>query len=45
MLFYPKPVWSLSSFIKKFNAKKVNQGFNYNSGNNSVFLSVFELKN
>ena len=39
-----KPVWSLSSFIKKFNAKKVNQGFNYNSGNNSVFLSVFELK-
>ena len=39
-----KPVWSLSSFIKKFNARKVNQGFNYNSGNNSVFLSVFELK-
>ena len=39
-----KPVWSLSSFIKKFNAKKVNQGFNYNSGNNPVFLSVLELK-
>ena len=36
--------WNLSEFIKKYNAKKVEEGFNYNSGENEDFLSVSDLK-
>ena len=36
--------WGLSSFIKKFNARKVEIGFNYNSKENSNYLSVDELR-
>ena len=36
--------WNLSEFIKKYNAKKVEEGFNYNSGINEYFLTVAELK-
>jgi UDP-N-acetylglucosamine 4,6-dehydratase (inverting) len=37
--------WNLEDFIKHFNAKKVPQGFNYNSGENSEWLSVDEIRN
>ncbi len=36
--------WNLDEFIKHFNAKKVKQGFNYNSGENSEWLSVEEIR-
>jgi UDP-N-acetylglucosamine 4,6-dehydratase (inverting) len=38
------PRWSLDEFIAKFNAKKVPEGFNYNSGQNTQWLSVEELR-
>ena len=38
------PFWHLSEFIKKHTAKKVEEGFNYNSGINEYFLTVAELK-
>ncbi|MEP6682004.1 MAG: UDP-N-acetylglucosamine 4,6-dehydratase (inverting) [Parafilimonas sp.] len=37
-------VWKLDDFIQHFNAKKVKQGFNYNSGQNSEWLSVEEIR-
>ena len=37
--------WNLEDFIKHFNAKKVPQGFNYNSGENSEWLSIDEIRN
>lgn len=36
--------WKLNDFIKEFNAKKVPEGFSYNSKDNENFLSVQELK-
>lgn len=36
--------WKLNDFIQHFNAKKVKQGFNYNSGENSEWLSVDEIR-
>jgi UDP-N-acetylglucosamine 4,6-dehydratase (inverting) len=36
--------WSLEEFIKEFSAKRVPQGFTYNSGQNSQWLSVKELR-
>lgn len=38
------PRWSLNEFIQKFDAKKVPEGFNYNSGQNTEWLSVDELR-
>lgn len=38
------PVWDINAFIKKFNAKKVEQGFSYNSGENNEWVSVAELR-
>lgn len=38
------PTWPLADFITKFNAVKVAEGFNYNSGKNSEWLTVDELK-
>ena len=38
------PVWDLTKFISKFNAKRVAEGFHYNSKNNENYLSVEELK-
>ena len=35
--------WELEDFISKFNAEKVQIGFNYNSKENNKFLSVNEL--
>lgn len=36
--------WSIEDFEKKFKAKKVPLGFTYNSGENSQWLSVDELR-
>jgi UDP-N-acetylglucosamine 4,6-dehydratase/5-epimerase len=36
--------WKLDDFIQHFNAKKVKQGFNYTSGQNSEWLSVENLQ-
>jgi UDP-N-acetylglucosamine 4,6-dehydratase (inverting) len=36
--------WNLNDFIKHFNAKKVKPGFNYNSGENTEWLSVEEIR-
>ncbi|MBS1631945.1 MAG: polysaccharide biosynthesis protein, partial [Bacteroidetes bacterium] len=38
------PAWKLDEFIKHFNAKKVNEGFNYNSGQNAEWLTVEEIR-
>ena len=37
-------VWKLEDFITHFNAKKVPDGFSYNSGSNSEWLSVEDLR-
>jgi len=39
-----KPSWELDSFIRKFKAIKVKEGFSYNSGENKEFLSIEQLK-
>jgi FlaA1/EpsC-like NDP-sugar epimerase len=36
--------WDKNDFINKFNAKKVPEGFVYNSKNNGHFLSVNEIR-
>ena len=36
--------WNLSEFIEKHHANKVEEGFNYNSGENEDFLSISDLK-
>src|SRR6478609_293487 len=36
--------WNLEDFVNHFNAKKVPQGFNYNSGENNEWLSVDEIR-
>ena len=36
--------WNLSDFIRNFNAKKVSNGFSYNSGDNTVWESVQSLR-
>lgn len=36
--------WDLNEYIEHFNAVKVSQGFNYNSGTNSEWLTVQELR-
>ena len=38
------PVWDLENFIETFQAKKVKEGFSYNSGDNSEWESVESLK-
>jgi hypothetical protein len=36
--------WLLQNFINHFNAVKVKQGFNYNSGQNTQWLEVEEIR-
>jgi hypothetical protein len=36
--------WNLADFITQFNAKKVEQGFNYNSAQNSSWETVEGLR-
>jgi len=38
------PNWKLAEFISHFNAKKVEEGFQYSSGNNEEWVSVEELR-
>jgi UDP-N-acetylglucosamine 4,6-dehydratase len=38
------PNWGLNNFIEKFNAKKVEDGFSYNSGDNIEWESVESLR-
>lgn len=38
------PAWSVPEWAKKFNAKLVPQGFKYNSGSNSEWVSVEEIR-
>lgn len=37
-------LWKLEDFIKKFNAVKVEEGFSYNSGDNTEWVNVEELR-
>ncbi len=39
-----QPVWEVEKFVKAFNAKKVPQGFNYSSGQNSEWVSAEQLR-
>lgn len=39
------PRWKLEDFITHFNAKRVMEGFRYNSGENDEWLSVEEIRN
>ncbi len=36
--------WDINNYVKHFNAKKVEVGFQYNSGTNSEWLSTDQLK-
>lgn len=38
------PNWNLADWTKKFNAKKVKEGFKYNSGTNDEWLTVDQLR-
>ena len=38
------PRWKLDDFIHKFNAKKVKDGFSYNSGKNDEWIDSSEIK-
>jgi UDP-N-acetylglucosamine 4,6-dehydratase (inverting) len=38
------PKWKVNDFIEKNNAKKVSEGFSYNSFNNTDWLTVEELR-
>lgn len=40
-----QPNWSIEEFKSKFSAKKVNQGFSYNSGENAEWETVESLRN
>ncbi len=40
----PKPKWSLDKFISTFNARKVPEGFNYNSKDNTEWETVEKLR-
>lgn len=39
-----KPVWKLNEYIAAFNAKKVPEGFSYNSGDNSEWETIDSLR-
>jgi UDP-N-acetylglucosamine 4,6-dehydratase (inverting) len=38
------PAWGLNDFIKHFNAKKVAEGFNYNSGQNTEWINITQIR-
>lgn len=38
------PSWNLEAFITKFNATKVPKGFSYNSGDNTEWVTIEELR-
>lgn len=38
------PNWNLAEYIKTYNAKKVKEGFQYNSGENTEWVNAVELQ-
>ncbi len=38
------PIWKKDDYIKKFNGKYVKEGFRYNSGENSEWVNIDELR-
>ena len=38
------PKWNINDFIKSFSARKVREGFTYNSGENEEWVSVEDLR-
>jgi FlaA1/EpsC-like NDP-sugar epimerase len=36
--------WDLKDYLKHFNAKKVAEGFSYNSGKNTEWLTVKDIR-
>jgi UDP-N-acetylglucosamine 4,6-dehydratase len=38
------PSWDINEWVKTFNAKKVEEGFRYNSGSNTEWLDVSQLR-
>lgn len=38
------PKWNINDFVTQFKAKKVEEGFTYNSGSNTEWVSVEELR-
>ena len=38
------PIWNLEEYVEKKKAKRVKEGFHYDSGNNPDFLSVDDLR-
>jgi UDP-N-acetylglucosamine 4,6-dehydratase (inverting) len=40
----PFPLWSHDEYCKKFNGKKVAQGFRYNSGTNPDFMTIEDIR-
>lgn len=39
------PLWKMDAWTQKFNAKKVAEGFKYNSGENTEWISPEEIRN
>lgn len=39
-----RPVWNLQEWVNKFSAKRVPEGFKYNSGSNSEWLTVEDIR-
>ncbi len=39
------PTWNLNDYLKKYNGKKLKEGFSYNSGTNTEWVSIRDLKN
>lgn len=40
----PSPLWKKDEFMEQFNAKPVERGFAYNSGNNEEWIGVDEIR-
>lgn len=38
------PIWKIEDYLKTFNAKKVEEGFSYNSGNNTEWETVESMR-
>lgn len=38
------PIWDMNKWMNAFNAKKVEEGFKYNSGSNAEWLTVEDLR-
>jgi len=37
-------LWNMNDWMKKFNAKKVTEGFKYNSGTNTEWVGPEEIR-